>query len=118
MNRRSHRSHELTREERSRGGHARAKKLRAQRATVERMKLEAMVSGPTPRRRRGVGDTGNVNAMRDPYAPAYPAAAAPPAPVAPARVLPANEQQACDRGLTGPVDIGRRRRFDSGRYEW
>jgi hypothetical protein len=39
-------------------------------------------------------------------------APAPTAPVAPRRVLPANEQQALDMGLTGPVDIGRRRPFD------
>jgi hypothetical protein len=52
MNRRSYRSHELTPEERSRGGHARALKLRERRAIVEEIKLERLADAPTPRRRR------------------------------------------------------------------
>jgi hypothetical protein len=54
-----------------------------------------------------------------PYEPVYRVdAPAPTAPVAPGRALPANEQQALDMGLTGPVDIGRRRPFDAKRYSW
>jgi hypothetical protein len=37
---------------------------------------------------------------------------------APVGSLPVNEQQALELGLTGPVDIGRARPFDPGRYEW
>jgi hypothetical protein len=74
MNRRSYGSHELTPEERSRGGLARALKLRERRATVERMKLEAMVNASTPRRRRNratSSSSANVYGLRDRYAPAY-----------------------------------------------
>jgi hypothetical protein len=52
MNRRSYRSHELTPEERSRGGYARAEKLRERRYLVEQIKLERLADAPTPRRRR------------------------------------------------------------------
>jgi len=80
--------------------------LRERRATVERMKLEAMVNAPTPRRRRNraaSSSSANVYGLRDPYAPAYPVdPPAQTAPVAPARVV---------------IDE-RPRPFDSGRYEW
>src|SRR5215218_5604281 len=106
MTRRSYGSHELTTEERARGGYARGAKLRERRATVERMKLEAMVNAPTPRRRRSRAagsSSANVYGLREPYAPAYPVD--PPAqraPVAPTRVV---------------VDE-RPRSFDAGLYTW
>jgi hypothetical protein len=104
MNRRSHRSHDLTPEERARGGYARGAKLRERRATVERMKLEAMVNAPTPRQRRHRGASANVYGLRDPYAPAYPVdPPAQTAPVSPARVAHSDD---------------RPRPFDSGRYQW
>ncbi len=56
---------------------------------------------------------GNRGRLRDSDAPARPA------PVAPARVLPANEQQALERGLTGlHWAEDKPRPFDAGRYEW
>src|SRR4051794_6701749 len=106
MNRRSYRSHELTPEERSHGGHARAAKLRERRAIVEQIKLERMADAPTPRRRRnraGSFRSANVYGLRDPYAPAYPVD--PPAQSTPAAPAPA-------------ADDERPRPFDSGRYVW
>jgi hypothetical protein len=80
--------------------------LHERRAIVERMKLEAMVNAPTPRRRRNraaSSTSANVYGLRNPHAPAYPIdAPAQTAPVAPARV----------------ADDERPRPFDSGRYVW
>jgi hypothetical protein len=107
-------------ESRQKGGYARAAKLREQREIVEQIKLERLADRPTPRRRRRRRRSWTAYGIREPFAPAYRGADSPPltAPVAPVSVLPANEQQARDRGLTGPVDIGRPRPFDAGRYEW
>jgi hypothetical protein len=106
-------------ESRQKGGYARAAKLREQREIVEQIKLKRLADGPTPRRRRRRGRRRSAYGLRDPYAPAYRAhTPALTAPVASTRILPVNEQQAHDLSLTGPVDIGRPRPFDSGRYEW
>lgn len=58
--------------------------------------------------------------MREPFERSYPVEApARPASVAPTRVLPANEQQALERGLTGPHWLEEKPRpFDAGRYVW
>jgi hypothetical protein len=108
-------------ESRQKGGYARAAKLREQRELVEQIKLERLADRPTSRRRRRRGRRLTAYGIREPFAPAYrtdtpadtPALAAPVAPT-----LPANEQQALERGLTGPVEIGRPRPFDVGRYVW
>ena len=106
-------------ESRQKGGYARAAKLREQRELVEQIKLERLADGPTPRRRRRGGRRRSAYGLREPFAPAYRTdAPALTTPVAPSRVLPVNEQQARERGLTGPVDIGRARPFDPGRYRW
>jgi len=116
MNRRSYRSHELTREERSRGGYARAEKLRERRELVEQIKLERLADRPTPRRRRRGGQRRSAYGLREPFAAAYPVGApARPVLVAPTRVPPVNEQQALERGLT---EEDKPRPFDAGRYEW
>jgi hypothetical protein len=106
-------------ESRQKGVYARAAKLREQRELVEQIKLERLADAPTPRRRRGRSSRRYAYGLREPFRRAYPVdAPVRPAPVAPTRVRPANEQQALERGLTGPVDIGRPRPFDSGRYVW
>ena len=107
-------------ESRQKGGYARAAKIRERRELVEQIKLERLADAPTPRRRRGRRSRRYAYGLREPFAPAYRGADSPAltAPVAPTRILPANEQQALERGLTGPVDIGRLRPFDSGHYEW
>jgi len=69
MKRRSYRSHELTPEERSRGGYARAEKLRERRELVEQIKLERLADGPTPRRRRRGGRRRSAYGLREPFGP-------------------------------------------------
>jgi hypothetical protein len=104
-------------ESRQKGGYARAAKLREQREIVEQIKLERLADRPTPRRRRGRRSRRYAYGLREPSSPAYRTdTQALTAPVAP--TLPANEQQALERGLTGPVEIGRHRPFDADRYEW
>ncbi len=52
VNRRSELSHELTQEERSKGGYARAAKIRARHDAAEQLRIERLAAGPPPRRRR------------------------------------------------------------------
>jgi hypothetical protein len=105
-------------ESRQKGGYARAAKLREQREIVEQIKLERLADRPTPRRRRRRGRSWSAYGIREPFAPAH--RSDPPvltAPIAPA--LPANEQQALERGLTGPHWLEEKPRpFDAGRYSW
>jgi hypothetical protein len=106
-------------ESRQKGGYARAAKIREQREIVEQIKLERLADSPTPRRRRGRSSRRYAYGLREPFAPAYRAdSPALTTPVAPTRVLPVNEQQARERGLTGEVTVPLGRPFDLGRYEW
>jgi hypothetical protein len=105
-------------ESRQKGGYARAAKLREQREIVEQIKLERLADRPTPRRRRRRGRSWSAYGIREPFAPAH--RSDPPALTAPiAPTLPANEQQALERGLTGPHWLEEKPRpFDAGRYVW
>lgn len=52
INRRSERSHVLTHEDRSKGGLARARKIRQRQAEAEKLRIRMLAEGPRPRRRR------------------------------------------------------------------